>query len=87
MKKLPSKRKTVSQEGLEIIKLRANLKDTVENFLKYPHMKRLNRNLRKILMLYLTYDNETLPLDFDDFMIDLYFLHNFLDMVEDGGKT
>jgi hypothetical protein len=38
-------------------------------------------------MLYLTYENAGLPLDFDDIMIDLYFLHDFLDKVEDEDGT
>jgi hypothetical protein len=82
-KPLPKRKPKQEKEKLETLKLKADLKYAVENFLKYPEMKRLNRGLRKMLILYLTYENAGLPLDFEDFMIDLYFLHNFLDVVED----
>jgi hypothetical protein len=74
-----------STEGFETLKLSAGLKNEIENLINYAHIKRLNRNLRKMLQLYLANEKTGVPLDFDDFMIDLYFLHELLDVVEDEG--
>jgi hypothetical protein len=83
MKKSKSKQKAdKNAEGSKQKEMSATLKTELENFLQYPNITRLNRNIRKTLLLYLTYEN-TLPLDFDDFMLDLYFLYEFLDAVED----
>lgn len=69
--------------GLERPEISESLLTEVENLLAYPNLKRLNRNLRKMLMLYLSYEKDGLPLDFEDFMTDLYLLYEFLDRVED----
>ena len=71
--------------GFETLKLSAGLKNEIENLINNADIKRLNRNLRKMLQLYLANEKTGVPLDFDDFMIDLYFLHELLDVVEDEG--
>ncbi|WP_200585651.1 hypothetical protein [Pedobacter segetis] len=47
---------------------------------------RLNRNLRKLLLVYLYYQNDDLPEDFNDYLKDLYHLMDFLDKLAIASK-
>lgn len=44
--------------------------------------ERLNRNLRKIFLDYLNYNKDGLPFDFKDYLFDLEWLHQFLDVLD-----
>lgn len=52
-----------------------------EDFLTYPHIRRLNRNLRKMFMQYLSNTNGQ-GMEFEDLVADLELLFEFLDEVE-----
>lgn len=52
-------------------------------FLEYAPPGRLRKNRRKMFLLYLSYEQEDLPLDFDDYILDLYGLLEFLDTAEE----
>lgn len=82
MKKSRSKHQPGSSEMLE---LKTEMKEGIEKLYDYPHIKRLNRNLRKIFMQYLTHESNSLPPDAEEIFADLFVLHEFLDAVEDRG--
>lgn len=56
-----------------------NLLHALETFLENVPPQRLSRNLRKMFLLYLCAEKAGLPLDFEDFVLDLYMLFEFLD--------
>ena len=52
-------------------------------FLKQVPINRLNKSLRKLLIDYLFYNIDALPIDFKDLLTDLYWLHELLDGIQD----
>lgn len=53
-------------------------------FLKQVPVGRLNKGLRKLLIDYLFFHSDGLPVDFTDLLTDLYWLHELLDYIQDG---
>lgn len=51
-------------------------------FLKQVPINRLNKGLRKMLIDYLFYNIDGLPIDFKDLLTDLYWLHELLDGIQ-----
>jgi hypothetical protein len=84
MKKPLSKRKNISNlERSERHKLNESLGSAAETLINYPHVKRLNRNLRRMFMLYVAHEKDSLSEGFESLILDMYFLHEFLDLLED----
>ncbi|TKC00292.1 hypothetical protein [Pedobacter cryophilus] len=52
-------------------------------FVESTPAKRLNRNLRKMMLDFLHYNIGGLPVDFEDYLIDFYYLTTLLDVAED----
>jgi hypothetical protein len=50
-----------------------------DNFLEYAPPERLSRNLRNMFLMYLSHEQDGLPNNFKDTIIDFYLLLEFLD--------
>lgn len=55
---------------------------SAEDFLTYPHIRRLNRNLRKMFMQYIAHSKGE-GMEFEDLVADLEVLFEFLDKQEE----
>lgn len=55
----------------------------LESLIEYVPPKRLGRALRNMLLVYMSYEQDKISSEFDDLILDLYHLFNFLDTVSD----
>ncbi len=60
----------------------AHLREAFKQFLDVVPANRLNRNLRKMLTDYLFYNMDGLPLDFEELLLDFYWLTDLLDEIQ-----
>lgn len=71
--KLPPQAPTVSKR----------IVNELDNLIEYVPVTRLSRNLRDLFLLYLANVEDGLPMGFDEFPTDFYFLLQFLDIIEE----
>lgn len=64
-------------------KLNKKLIKAFDDFVETTPSARLSKNLRDLLLLYLSIEKDGLPNQFDEFITDFYFLMQLLDAVED----
>ena len=69
-------------ENLKETPLRWEIQKSFINFLESAPASRLNRNLRKIFLDYLSQNINSLPSDIEGFLLDFYHLTNLLDVIE-----
>jgi hypothetical protein len=82
-KKKKKKSRNVSKESFQASK---ELINALEIFIEYAPPRRLSRNLRKMFFLWLDHEKDGLPFEFEDFIIDLYFLFDFMDVAIEESK-
>lgn len=63
----------------------APILESLQTFLETVPAYRLNKGLRKMLIDYLFYNIEALPVDFEELLGDFYWLTNFLDKIHEEG--
>lgn len=66
--------------------LHPELKNAFIDFLEYTPAQRLNRNLRNMLLHYIIYEQQALPIEIEDLLLDLINLFRLLDAAENAGK-
>jgi hypothetical protein len=85
MRKL-SKRKTESHQLPKAV-LNRKLQEAFIHFLEYHPAKRLSKNLRRMFMEYLRYQDIGVSIYFEETLKDLDGLFDLLDIIEEQWKT
>lgn len=67
---------------MPVQQLSPSLRKAFTEFLEYTPAQRLNRNLRNMLLLYIHYEQQALPVEMDDLLCDMLNLFRLLDAVE-----